>query len=269
MRDVIIIGGSYAGLSAALQLGRARRDVLVLDAGKPRRRNRFAAHSHGFLGQDGQTPDAIVAQGKREVLAYSTVTWREAAATAVARQGSGFIVHAAGEALATRRVIIASGVRDELPALPGFAERWGQTIFHCPYCHGYELNRGPLGVVADGPFAAHFATLVADWSTPGNTSLFLGGDANLDAEQTALLTASQVRVERTPVVAADGDAPFIRLRLRDGRATEPLAGVFLKTHLRPADDFASQLGCELSEGPAGSFYKTDMTKETTVPGRRR
>src|SRR5256885_16301044 len=123
MYDVIIIGGSYAGLAAALQLVRARRRVLILDAGQ--RRNRFAGHSHGFLGQDGQPPGAIAAKGKAEVLAYPTVTWKDALAAQAVRTPDGFVVRAGGGEVHGKRLILATRVVDELPALPRPAARWG------------------------------------------------------------------------------------------------------------------------------------------------
>jgi thioredoxin reductase len=263
MYDVIIVGGSYAGLSAALQLGRARRRVLVLDAGQPR--NRFASHAHGFLGSDGAAPGAIAARGRADVLAYPTIEWREAAASEVLRRADGFTVRTGSNEHAGRRLILATGVVDELPALPGLRERWGQTVFHCPYCHGYELGRGRLGVLATSPLAMHLVALVSEWAAVDQTTLFLNAAFEPDAEQLAELAARGIRLEREPVVAAEGEAPALELRLRDGR-TARLDGLFLVPHTRLAGPFAEQLGCELEPGPTGAFYKTDATKETTVSG---
>lgn len=173
MFDVIVVGGSYAGVSAALQIARARRRVLVLDAG--RRRNRFAAHAHGFLGQDGRPPGEIAARAREELLAYPTVTWVERAATGARPEGDGFVVRAGEDELEGRRLVLAAGVVDELPSLPGLAERWGKTVAHCPYCHGYEFGQGPLGVLARTPLSMHQALLVPEWSAPGATTLFLDG----------------------------------------------------------------------------------------------
>jgi len=262
MHDVIIIGGSYAGLSAALQLGRARRRVLVLDAGQ--RRNRFASSAHGFLGYDGQPPELITAKGRADVLAYSTVAWREATATAARPIAGGFAVQAGSEEHHARRVVLATGVVDELPPTPGLAERWGRTVFHCPYCHGYELDRGRLGVLATSPLAMHSALLVSEWSAPGQTTLFLDGAFEPDAEQLAALASRGIGIERERVAAVEGDAPAIVLRLRDGR-TSPFDGLFVLPHTRVAP-LAQQLGCALDPGPLGSFIKTDLTKETTTLG---
>lgn len=170
MYDVIVVGGSYAGLSAALQLVRARRRVLIIDAGQ--RRNRFASSSHGFLGQDGQAPELIAAKGRAEVLAYATATWRDATVSEARAQPDGFAVRAGADEFRGRRIILATGVRDELPALPGLSALWGKSVFHCPYCHGFELNEGRIGVLATSVLSIHSALHVADWTSVGQTTLF-------------------------------------------------------------------------------------------------
>jgi len=263
MYDVIVVGGSYAGISAALQLARARRRVLVLDAAQ--RRNRFASSSHGFLGQDGQAPEAIGAKGRAELLAYPTVAWREASVAEAQSIPGGFAVRAGTDEYQSKRVIVATGVVDELPAVPGLTERWGKTVFHCPYCHGYELERGRLGVLASSPLSMHMAALVSEWGAPGQTTFFLNGAFEPDAEQLADLASRAIQVEREFVIRAEGEAPGIDLRLRDGR-TSRFDGLFVLPRTLIKDRFASQLGCELEEGLLGLFYKTDATKETTVPG---
>jgi len=263
MHDVIIIGGSYAGLAAALQLGRARRDVLILDAGQ--RRNRFVTASHGFLGHDGAPPGAIAAKGRAEVLAYPTVKWRDASVTDVRAISGGFAVHAGSDELEAKRLILATGVVDEPPAIPGIADRWGKSVFHCPYCDGYELAKGRLGVLATSPLAIHYAQIVADWSSPGQTTLFLNESFEPDTEQLSELTSHGIQIEREKVVAAEGPELGIVLRLLDGRTRE-LTGLFVVPHTNLPGRFAEQLGCEVEAGPTGSFFKTDATKETSVPG---
>lgn len=261
--DVIVIGGSYAGLAAALQLGRARRKVLVLDAGE--RRNRFVAHSHGFLGRDGVAPGAIVAEAKQEVLAYPTVQWREERVTALRVTSSGFAVQTTSSERLAKRLILATGVVDQPPAITGVAERWGQSVFHCPYCDGYELERGPLGVLATSPHSFHYAQIVAEWSAPGQTTLFLQDSAEPSPEQLAQLTDQGIAIERAKVVAAEGPGPGIALRLRDERSVR-LAALFVMPNTYLPGGFAEQLGCALDMAPTGPFYATDDSKETSVPG---
>jgi len=257
MHDVIVIGGSYSGLAAALQLVRGRRRVLVIDAGL--RRNRNAAHSHGFLGQDGQDPAAIAAKGRAEVLAYPTASLVEATAESVARTEHGFSVRVSnGESHEARRLILALGVVDDLPDLPGVAERWGRSIFHCPYCHGYELGGGRLGVIATGPQSVHHAMLLPDW---GETTYFTRGFAPT-AEETAALARRGVTLEPATVAAVEAQAT---VRLVDGRAL-PFAGLFLMPKNRVVGSLVASLGLETEEGPTGAIIKTDATKATSVPG---
>jgi thioredoxin reductase len=263
MIDVIIIGGSYAGLSAALQLGRTRSQVLILDAGQ--RRNRFARHSHGFLGHDGQSPEAIIAKARAEVLAYPTVTLREGLVTEIQVIPGGFSARTGNEIFLGKRVIVASGIKDELPAVPGLQERWGKTVFHCPYCHGYELHQGRLGVLASNLHAVHSALLISHWAGKGQTVLFLNEHLEPDEEQMSALRKRGIQVERTPVAAIEGEEPKVELRLSDGRSIA-LDGLFVMPKPILSTPFAQQLGCELETGLLGSFFKTDATKETTVPG---
>jgi thioredoxin reductase len=261
--DVIIIGGSYAGLAAALQLARARRRVLVLDAGQ--RRNRFASHSHGFLGQDGRPPGVIAATGRAEVLTYPTVTWREGLATEALGIPGGFAVRAGSDEHRGKRLILATGVVDELPAVPGLAERWGKTVFSCPYCDGYEFDLGRLAVLATNPSSPHFAVLVSEWAAPGQMTLFVNGGPEPDPTQLAELATRDILVEREPILHITGEAPGLELCFRDGRKAK-LDGLFLHPSTTFKIPFAEQLGCELEMGALGPIYKTDANKETTVPG---
>lgn len=264
MFDVIVIGGSYAGISASIQLGRARRTVLIIDG--DRRRNRFAAHSHGFLGQDGEEAATVAAKGRSEALAYPTIRWQEGTVTSVRTIPGGFAVQTAGDEHQSKRLILATGVVDELPEVPGLAERWGKTVFHCPYCHGYELNLGRLGVLATSPLSLHSAALVSQWAAPGQTTLFVNEAFEPDAEQLAGVVARGIHIEPTKVAAIEGDAPRVNVRLVDGRIAA-LDGLFVVSRTHVHSSFAEQLGCELDAGPVGTFYKADpMTKETTVPG---
>ncbi|MHB1328336.1 MAG: NAD(P)/FAD-dependent oxidoreductase [Gemmatimonadales bacterium] len=256
--EVVVIGGSYAGLAATLQIARARRSILVIDAGI--RRNRFARTSHGFLGQDGRPPAAIVADARAQVLAYPNVRWVEATATAAAPFEGGFRVTADDTDYEGKRLLLALGVADELPAVPGLAERWGQSVFHCPYCHGYELNQGRIGVLATGPMSIHHAIMLPDW---GPTTLFTNGMFEPDADQSAQLVARGVTIEREAVVAVTGAGADIVLR--DGR-TVPLDGLFTIPKTSVASPLAKQLGCAFEDGPAGAFIQTDGIKATTVPG---
>jgi thioredoxin reductase len=256
--DVIVVGGSYAGLSAATQLARARRRVLVIDAGQ--RRNRYARHSHGFLGQDGREGAAIAAEGRAQLMKYPTVRWQEGTATQAVAQDGGFRVTLAdGSTHHTQRLVLATGMADELPSIPGLAERWGSSVFHCPYCHGYELDQGRIGVLATSAHSFHHAMMLPDW---GTVTFFLNGVFEPDAEQLAKLAARGVTIERTPLRAVDGKA---RVELQDGRTLE-MDGLFVLSRLHSASPLAELLGCEMEEGAMGKYLRTDMMKATSIPG---
>ena len=256
--DVIVVGGSYAGLAAALQLGRARRRVLVIDDGQ--RRNRFAESSHGFLTQDGASPSEIAARGRAEVMAYPTIEWKRSTVETAEKTDTGFIVGTGdGERHQAMRLILATGVVDDLPQVPGLAERWGRGVFHCPYCHGYELGGGRIGVLASAPASMHHALLLPEW---GKTIFFLNGVFAPSEEEREQLKRRDVVVQTGLIEKIDGDADVV---MRDGRVFS-LAGLFTATITRLSGTLAEQLGCELDQGAVGTFIKTDSFKETSVPG---
>jgi thioredoxin reductase len=259
--DFAVIGGSFAGLSAALQLARARRKVLVVDAGQ--RRNRFVDDagltSHGFLTQDGRAPAAIVADGKAQLLRYPSVQWLDGTADdARIATGGRLEFHVGHVAVSAGRLILATGVRDELPPVPGLAERWGRSVFHCPYCHGYELDGGEIGVIASSALAQHHALMLPDW---GRTTLFLNGAFAPDADELGALAARGARVEATPVLRIDGEADVV---LVDGRVLR-MAGLFTQPRTALASPVAQQLGCAMEDGPMGPFIRVTGPQETSVP----
>lgn len=260
--DVIVVGGSFAGLSAAMQLARARRRVLVIDAGRPR--NRFAAAAHGFLGQDGKPPREIQQEALRQLLAYPTVAFVEGEAVSARRTDSGFAVALAdGREAAATCLILAIGMADELPPIPGLQERWGATVLHCPYCHGYEVAGRSLGVLANHALSTHQAGMLPDW---GPTTYFTQGEFEPDAAQAAYLASRGVTIERSPVVELLGTAPALEaVRLADGR-TVPVVALFTAAKMRMASPLAEQLGCALDDGPLGPRLRVDDFKQTTVPG---
>lgn len=263
MHDVTIVGGSFAGLSAAIYLARGRRDVHVVDAGKPR--NRFARHSHGFLTHDGSAPREMLTRARSQVAAYPTVRFTdgEVVDAEAAQGGESFSVTlASGEVLESRRLVLSFGLSDELPETPGLAERWGHSVIHCPYCHGYEFSDRRLGVLYGGEKSIVQAQLVSEW---GPVTLFLDG-ADIDAATLARLEARGVAIEADRVVGLDGeDQDLAGVELERDR-TVPLDALYVlpRTHL--SSSIATRLGCGLEEGPSGAFLRTDGTRATTVPG---
>lgn len=256
--DVIVVGGSYAGMAAALQLLRARRTVLVIDAGQ--RRNRAAATSHGFLGQDGSDPAEMARTARAQLERYPTLTWIEGSAVAASGTRDDFVVATrAGVEHRARRLLLALGVSDALPQVQGLAERWGRSVFHCPYCHGYELDRGDVGVIASGPMSVHQASLLAEW---GRVTLFANGVLDLDREAGDGLAARGVAVETVPIARVEAHADVV---LADGRRLG-FAGLFAAPRNAPSSDLAEQLGCELMDSPMGTQIRTNEAKETTIAG---
>lgn len=259
--DAIVIGGSFAGLSAAMYIARARRSVAIVDAGLPR--NRFAAHSHGFFGHDGSAPADMLDNARAQVLAYPTASLISGEARTALPLADGFAVRlASGAELTADRLVLAFGLRDKLPELPGLAERWGNSVIICPYCHGFEFSGQRLGVLAMTPMSAHQAMLVAEW---GPVTYFSNG-LEPDAATLAELTRRGVVIEPTPVVALSGRAPALSaVELADGRSVA-IDALFIGPQSRLNSDIADQLGCAFDEAPFGRIIRTDAMKETTVKG---
>jgi thioredoxin reductase len=255
--DVVVVGGSYSGMAAALQLLRARRTVLMVDGGK--RRNRSASHSHGFLGQDGADPAELARIAREQLAAYPTLTWLDGEVDGAVGAIDDFQVRCGGTTYLARRLLLAIGVLDRLPDIAGLPERWGKSIFHCPYCHGYELDHGRIGVIATGPMSIHQAQLLPEW---GDTTFFLNDTLVLDGAAAETLARRGVTVEACRIARIEERADVV---LADGRRMS-FAGLFTAPRNEPSTPIAEQLGCELVETPMGVQIGTGETKETSVPG---
>lgn len=260
--DAVIVGGSYAGLSAALMLARARRRILVADAGTPR--NHAARHAHGVLAQDGRPGQEILAAARAQLAAYPSVSWLAQEITAASGSDGDFRLQAAdGSTLHSRKLLLASGVSDALPDIPGLAECWGESVLHCPYCHGYEIGGGAIGVLNATPHAAMHAQLIADW---GEVTLFTQGADVADTEQRAQLARRGIALETTPVLGAEYSARQLSgLHLADGRRI-PLRALFVAVQTTPRGALPGLLGCEQEITPQGSILRTDAQKQTSVAG---
>ncbi|MFF2541011.1 NAD(P)/FAD-dependent oxidoreductase [Kitasatospora sp. NPDC058063] len=280
--DVVVVGAGAAGLNAALVLGRARRRVAMVDAGEPR--NAPAAHMHGYLSRDGMPPAALLAVGREEVARYGVdlidarVEHIESAehsehiesaehsdhlesAEPAGSAGSGFVVHlAGGPVLHARRVVVATGLRDGLPELPGLVERWGHDVLHCPYCHAWEVRDRRLGVLGTGPGAVNQALLLRQWSA--DVVLLAHTLALTDAERERL-AARDVRVVEGRIVRLVSDDGRLRgVELATGQVV-PREAVFVFPRPVPRDALLFGLDCARDDN---GWVTTDRTGRTSLPG---
>ncbi|GJF18220.1 hypothetical protein NGTWS1803_37060 [Mycolicibacterium cyprinidarum] len=263
--ECLIVGGGAAGLSAALVLGRARRRTLVVDAG--RQSNRAAHGIGGLLGYDGRPPAEFYEAGRKELERYPTVEFRRGEVLSAERRDGGFAVELAnGSRERVKRVLLAMGMDYRLPSVPGLAELWGSSVFHCPFCHGWEVRDQPLAVLADGDRGVHMATLLRRWSD--DVVLLTGGTGGLEAGQLAQLSAANISVddrqvselssaqgELTAVVFADG------FRL-------PRRGLLVVSTLHQRCNLAAQLGVKfVAAGPVSAeAIEVDSRSRTSVAG---
>ncbi|WP_119698181.1 SAM-dependent methyltransferase [Microbacterium halotolerans] len=257
--DVIVAGGGPTGLSAAVMLGRARRRALVIDAGSPR--NRFADHMNGVLGHDGASPRDLAARGRTEAEAYG-VEFTAGTIERVERDADGLMVRTLdGREHSTRALVVATGLTDDLPDIPGLAERWGRTVLHCPYCHGWEVRDKRLAVLTTSPLGLHQAELIRQWSD--DVTVLTAGLGELTPETQARLRARGVRLESEPVAEVVGDgAQISNVRLSDGREIAADA-IFTMGVPRPHDAFLAPLELTRSETPFGRFIEVDEMGRTS------
>ncbi|MBS1581899.1 MAG: NAD(P)/FAD-dependent oxidoreductase [Bacteroidetes bacterium] len=259
LHDVLIIGGSYAGLSAALALGRSLRRVLVIDGGAPC--NRTAPASHNFLTHDGTPPAAIARAARAQLAHYPHVELMSGQVAEVSGADGHFMALTNdGRRLAARKVLLATGVTDLLPELPGFADCWGISVLHCPYCHGYEVHGLPLGVRGNGDLGFEFARLVRNWS--GALTLFTDGPSTLSAGRQAALGTAGVRIEEVPLARIVHTAGQVAaIALADGRDI-PVAALFARVPFA-LNGLTAALGCALT--PTGHVAVDEMSR-TSIPG---
>ncbi len=263
--ECTVVGGGAAGLSAALVLGRARRRTLLLDAGG--QSNRAATGIGGLLGQDGRPPADFYAFGQGELAAYPAVELRAATVTGAERGSDGFeLTLADGTRAHTRTLLLATGSDYQPPDIPGVAERWGGSVFHCPFCHGWEVRERPLGVLDGAASGAERALLLKAWSD--DVTLLTGGPSQLDSEARARLDAAGIPVEERPVRALHGPGSELEsVELDDGSELR-CAGLMVPAPMRGRIALAEQLGAELAE-PNPIFtaaLAVDAMYRTTTPG---
>lgn len=262
MEDVIIIGGSFAGLTAAMQLGRARRKVTVLDTGL--NRNRYAEAAHNIFGHDGTSPRELLARAREQISAYPTVKLINAKAEKAAGNTDDFrITTSDGADIAGRRLILSYGIVDEFPDLPGFAEAWGKTVIHCPFCHGYEVAGKRWGLVYSSPMSLHGPALYSHWTD--DITLFLDGHEIIDAERSKLEKRG-VRIVDAPLGAIEQEGGSIRAVVLNDGSSIALDALYAHPLNRPSANLHEQLGLETRETPTGIMLAVNEMQATSREG---
>lgn len=258
--DVIIIGGSYAGLAAAMALGRALRKVLVIDEGKPC--NSQTPYSHNFLTQDGVPPAEIAAIAKYQVEKYDTVSFLKAFAASAEKKTAGFeVITNTSQRFASRKLIFATGIRDIMPGIPGFSESWGKSVLHCPYCHGYEVKHQKTGIFANGDTAIELCSLITNWTS--DLTLYTNGPSALSEEQRKLLKKHYIPIVETVIGSLDHENGYINNIVFNGGEKQSVKVLYARLPIVQHSEIPKALSCEFTEE---GYIKIDGMQRTTVRG---
>ncbi len=258
--DCIIVGGGAAGLSAALALGRARRRVLVCDRGNPR--NAPAHESHNFFTRDGTNPLELLKIGREQLKPYKTVEFQSIGVKEIEKQADQFeVVFDDGSIKKSRKILLAFGVTDEFPAIENFGDFWGKSVFHCPYCHGYEVRDQPLAIVGNGEVGVGMAALLKSWSA--DLVLCTNGRAELSTEQRELLRKHKVVVREEKIVRFEGVNGGLEHIVFEAGARLARRGMLIRPKQKLRSNLAEKLGCELND--SGLIKVADLN-ETTIKG---
>lgn len=261
--DCIIIGGSYAGLSAAMTLGRSIQKVLIIDSGKPC--NWQTPHAHNLLAHDGETPAAVAATAKKQVAFYTSVSFVHGTVTQASGSDGMFeIVTSDGQIFASKKLLLCTGVRDIPLPIEGFSECWGISALHCPYCHGYEVRNQPLGIIANGEMGFEFARLIHNWSK--HLTLFTNGASTLSKEQTEKLHFKNILIVEKAITVFDHQHGQIQQLVFADGSSYILKAVFAKGPIEQ-QNIIQKLGCALiADGMFSGLIKIDDFGKTSVPG---
>ncbi|CAH0157411.1 MULTISPECIES: NAD(P)/FAD-dependent oxidoreductase [unclassified Pedobacter] len=256
--DVIIIGGSYAGLATAMALGRALRNVLIIDDGKPC--NRQTPYSHNFLTQDGSTPKEISTLAKQQVLAYNTITFFEGLVVKGVKTESGFEVQTElGREFASTKIVFATGIKDIMPEIVGFSECWGISILHCPYCHGFEVKNEITGILGNSEFGFEFSKLISNWTK--DLTLFTNGKPTLSDDQKAGLKKNSIEILEKEIKEFEHlNGRLENIIFKDG-SKQTVKAMYTRLAFKQTCTVAEQLGCDLTED---GYIKVDAFQKTTA-----
>lgn len=258
--EVIIVGGSYSGLSAAMSLGRSLRKVLVIDSGLPC--NRQTPHSHNFITHDGEKPAVISAKAKTQVDFYDTVQFYNGLAISAMKTKNGFEIKTeSGKIFTSRKLLFATGVKDLLPEVPGFAECWGISILHCPYCHGYEVKKEKTAIIANGDIGFEFAKMILNWTK--DLRLLTNGKSTLTLEQSQILRKHNVEIIEDEIKAVEHKNGTIQHIVFTNESKISLKAIYFKAPFKQHCPLPEFLGCDLTEQ---GLLKVDAFQKTTIPG---
>jgi thioredoxin reductase len=258
--EVTIIGGSYSGLSAAMCLGRALRNVLIIDSGMPC--NEQTPHSHNFLTQDGKTPKQIATLAKEQVSQYKTIKFYNGLAVSGAKTANGFRINTqTNELFYSRKLIISTGRKDIMPGIKGFAECWGISVIHCPYCHGYEVKNEKTGIVGNGDYGFEFSRLVYNWTK--DLTLYTNGKSKLTKEQTDKLTEHGIPIIEKEIDYFEQVNGQIQNIIFIDNSKTSIKAIYARPAFKGHSEIAEQLGCELTEQ---GLIKVDESQKTTING---
>ena len=258
--EVIIIGGSFSGLSAAMALGRSMRSVLIIDGGKPCNIN--TPHSHNFLTHDGETPKDILEKARKDVFQYPNVKYQADFVSESYKINRGFEVKTiSGKTYTTKKLLFATGVKDILPEIEGMADCWAKSVVHCPYCHGYEVRNQKTVILANGDAAMHYAMLVNQLTK--DLSIFTNGTANFTEEQFISLKNNGIAVNEGVVVKLNHSNGYVNSIVLNDGTTHPVSAIYTRPVNKQHSDIPQNIGCELNE--TGHIIVDEMQK-TSVPG---
>jgi len=256
--DVIIVGGSYAGLSAAMALGRALRNVLIIDSSLPC--NRQTPHSHNFITQDGEKPSVIAEKAKKQVLKYDTVKFLTDLAVNGTKTDKGFEISTqSGKLFSAKKLVFATGLKDIMPNIKGFSECWGITVIHCPYCHGYEVKNQKTGILANGDFAFNFAQLIRNWTK--DLTIFTNGKSELTQEQTDKIKRHNISIVEREITSLKHKNGVVEEIIFADNSTFELKAIYSRPASEQHCKIPELLGCELTEQ---GLIKVDTFQKTTV-----
>ena len=258
--DVIIIGGSYSGLAAGMALGRGLRQVLIIDSGDPC--NKQTPYSHNFITHDGTPPKEISILAKKQVEAYSTVKFFNGLATGSVKTKDGFEIQvASGETFRAGKIIFATGIRDIMPAIDGFAACWGISVLHCPYCHGYEVRNVKTGILGNGENGFELAKLISNWTK--DLTLYTNGISTLTTEQTEKLQRHHIAIVETAIERLEHSNGYLQNIIFGDGTKSLVTAMYAHCSFKQHCEIPQALGCELTDD---GYIKTDAFQKTTIDG---